>query len=134
MGAFFHGPGPTAARVDFVTPDNATFIDAVQFDPRGPTGSTGGAWGLTGQSFRMDIKRRRDDTNALLSLTSPNEIVTDDTTLRIIHFNVSETVLTAALIPGRYVYDFIMFDSSSPPVRVQLMYGEFKLTHGVTGG
>lgn len=135
MGAFFHGPGPTAARVDFATQDNATFEDAVQFDPHGPTGSTSGAWGLTGQNFRMDIKRRREDTNALISLTSAAaQIVVDDMTLRILHFNVPETTLTAVLIPGRYVYDFIMFDGSNPPIRIPLMFGEFWFKHGITGG
>lgn len=134
-----HNGPPTAARVDFSAQDNVTFQDAIQFDPKGATGATGATgpfapWTLTGQNFRMDIKRRRDDTSALLSLTSPSEIVVDDPILRVIHFNVSETTLTAALIPGRYIYDFIMFDNSNPAIRVPLMYGDFWFKHGITGG
>jgi hypothetical protein len=134
MGTFVEGPGPTAARVNFVTPTNATFFDAIQFDPKGPTGATGGAWSLTGQNFRMDIKRRREDPNPLVTLlSSAGQIVVDDPVQRVIHFNVPETQW-ATLPPGRYVYDFIMFDNSNPPVRVPLMFGEFWLKLGVSGG
>lgn len=136
MGDFVHiGPGASAARVNFVQQDNATLEDAVQFDPKGATGPAVGAWSLTNQNFRMDIKRRREDANPLLTLTSASgQIVTVDPVQRVVQFNVPETVLTAALTPGRYVYDFIMFDNSVPPVRVPLMFGTFDLRHGVTGG
>jgi hypothetical protein len=131
---------PSSAPVDFVEQDNATMADAFQFDPppyglTGATGCTGPQWNFVGQNFRMDIKRRRDDESALLSLTSDaGEIVVDDETNRILHFNVPETTLTGALIPGWYYYDFIMYDGSSPPIRVPLMHGWFRLVHGITGG
>jgi hypothetical protein len=119
----------TSARVDFVVPNNATFEDAIQFGVVGDT-----SWSLTGQNFRMDIKA---DVlgNYLLSLTSAaGQIVTDDAVQRVINFNVPESAIQAALIPGVYVYDFIMFDNSNPPIRVQLMHGKFKVKLGVTGG
>ncbi len=146
-----HGP-PTSARVDIVTTDNETLSDAFQFDPPGPSGPTGcyggydypyygctgPTWGFTSMNFRMDIKRRASDTGPLLSITGAQgvagAIVVDDPTNRILHFNVSEATLTAALVPGEYVYDFVMFDNSTPPIRTVLMYGRFGLRHGITGG
>jgi hypothetical protein len=123
----------SSARVDFVTSNNQTFNDAIQFDPP-VSGVTGPAWSLTGQAFRMDIAPNFEQS-ALLTLTSAaNEIVTDDVTERIVHFNVPESVIQAALIPGDYVYDFIMFDASVPSIRVQLMHGKFTVSEGITGG
>ena len=158
------GYPPTSAHVDFVTSTNQSFTDAIQFDPPGPTGTTGywpGSdgpwfpigttgpnWTLTGMNFRLDIKGNVEQAAPLLSINSQpvnsTLIVTDDAINRVIHFNVPEAVLTGAtgatgatgigLLPGRYVYDFIMYDGSSPPVRTQLMHGEFKVTDGITGG
>lgn len=139
-----HGPGPTAAAVKIITSDNETFQDAFQFDPglgcgcgcAGATGAgaTGPSWTL-GPNLRMDIKRNRSDTAALLSLTSAaGEIVVDDPVNRLCHFNVPENTLTTALIPGEYVYDFVQYDNSNPPIRTVLMGGIFRLTHGVSGG
>jgi hypothetical protein len=145
--------GPIAARVDIEVADNTTFYYGFQFDPppwqlggysqyfgTGATGCyTGPQWNFENQNFRMDIKRRYSDTGTLLSMTgaqgvSTGEIVVDDPQNRVLHFDVPESVLTASLIPGNYVYDFIMFDDSTPPIRQMLMQGIFKLTHGVTGG
>lgn len=131
---------PTASRVDFVISDNETFSDAVQFDPppfglTGASGCTGPQWNLTGMSFRMDLKRSPLDENPLISFTSAaGQIVVDDVAKRIIHFNVPEATLNAALIPGRYIYDFVMFDGSTPPIRTVLMQGEFRFRIGITGG
>jgi hypothetical protein len=123
----------SSARVDLVAANNATFGDALQFDPPVP-GVTGPAWSFTGQNFRLDI-RPNAETAALLSLTSAaGEIVVDDVTLRILHFNVPESVISGALIPGTYFYDFIMFDASVPPVRVPIAHGKFVVTDGITGG
>lgn len=136
----------TAARVDIVTSNNVTWEDALQFDPPPTyTGCTGVNWGMTGQNFRMDIKGSRwQATGPYLSITSPNQIIVDDATNRILHFNVPEAVITGAtgaagatgpgLVPGKYGYDFIMFDGSTPPVRVMLMQGNFVLSDGYTGG
>lgn len=121
----------TAARIDIVTPDNATWTDAFQFGIAGDT-----SWSFTGQNFRLDIKGNKfTQTAALLSLTSgAGQMIVQDAVQRILQMNVPEATLIGALVPGKYQYDLIMYDASSPVVRVALMYGEFKLTHGVTGG
>lgn len=122
----------TAARVDIVTGNNVTFEDAFQFGTVGDT-----SWSFSGQNFRMDLKRNRNvDTTPLVSFTSgAGQIIVDDPVQRILHFLVPETTLSAAsVIPGTYDYDFIMFDGSSPAVRIALMYGKFKVYNGVTGG
>lgn len=121
----------SSARVDLVVASNATFTDALQFDPP-VAGVTGPAWSFTGQSFRMDVRANHEQA-MLVSFTSPGQIVVDDVTQRILHFNVPETVL-AALIPGCYFYDLIMFDGSTPPVRVPIAHGTFTVTDGITGG
>lgn len=70
-----------------------------------------------------------------MSITSTaGQIVVDDYQNRVLHFNVPETVIQASLVPGVYVYDFIMNDNSNPTVRVQLMHGLIRVTEGVTGG
>lgn len=120
----------TAARVDIVIPDNATFEDAFQFGTAGDT-----SWSFTGQNFRMDVKASRDDPTFLLTITSGGgEIVVDDAVNRILHFNVPESVIQANLPVAEYQYDLVMFDTSVPPVRVVLMQGEIRITHGITGG
>lgn len=130
---------PASAYVKIVTQNNATFQDAYQFDPpangvTGATGATGPQWNMIGQHFQLDIKRSAEDDVALLSLSSlVGEIVVDSDTQRILHFNVPDTTLRAALVPGRYVYDFIMYDGQDPPIRTPLMHGEFILTNGITG-
>lgn len=131
---------PTSANVMIIAANNTTMQDAIQFDgPPGITGITGGTgpyWTFDNKEFRLDIKGNREVDTPLLSLTSEaGEIVVDSTTLRVLHFNVSEATLQAALPPGKYVYDFIMIDKTvTPNVRIPLMHGEFVLTNGVTGG
>ena len=133
---------PTSARVDVVVATNATWNDAFQFDPpacygvTGASGPTGTNWSFSGQNFRLDIKGNKyTQPSFLLSLTSlAGQIVVDDVTNRILHFNVPEATLVAALIPGEYEYDFVMYSNDSPPVRVQLMHGKFKVEEGITGG
>ena len=125
---------PTSAPVDFVVNNNATFGDSIQFDPKGPTGATAGAWGLTGMSFRMDIKRNLAATGPLMSLyLGATGIQIQDTAQRIISFNVPYNNLQAAMTPGDYNYDFVMVAGSNPPVRTPLMHGKFILKDGVTG-
>jgi hypothetical protein len=129
-----HDVAPSSAYVDIVTQNNCSFVDAFQFDPP-VNGITDSTWNLTGQNFRLDVKANKLQTAPLLSLTSAaGQIIVDDAVNRILHFNVPESVISAALIPGRYVYDFIMFDGSTPPVRVPLMHGEFVVREGITGG
>jgi hypothetical protein len=112
----------------------------------GPTGPTGLQWGFTGQNFILDIKGNKLQTSPLLSVSSNVAgsvgILVDDYTNRILHFNVNQNALAGVtgnmtgvtgpgLIPGCYVYQFRMFDASSPPIYVELMHGDFEVEHGV---
>ena len=136
---------PTAAIVDIITSNNTTWQDAFQFDPPTmtgcppppwyPCGGTGPTWGFTGMSFRMDIKTNLNASGPSLTLlSSAGQFVIDDYTNRILHSNVSESILQAVLTPGTYIYDFIMCDGSTPTVRTMLMQGKFVLKEGITGG
>lgn len=118
----------TSAHVDMEIMNNATWEDAFQF---GVTGDT--SWTLVGQSFILEIKANKDDAAALLTLSTGNgRIVVDSTTLRAIHFLVSDAVVQAALKPAAYVYDLVMFNADPTPVRVLLMHGTVKVCQGVT--
>lgn len=122
----------TSAIVHMEITDNTTWEDAFMF---GTTGDT--TWSFTDQSFRMDLKRSRNDTDAVLTLsTDAGTIVVDDEVQRILHFNVPEATVQASFpeIPGDYRYDLIMYDGSSPSVRVALMSGKVKVVKGITGG
>jgi hypothetical protein len=120
----------TCARVDLLVFDNLTFEDAFQFGVSGDT-----TWNFTDQNFRMDVKGTPDDAAPLLTLLSTaGQIVVDDAVARVLHFNVPESVIQAALTPGEYVYDLVMFDGSTPPVRVGLMRGSLCVAHGISGG
>lgn len=123
----------SSANVDIAVANNATMNDAFQFDAPVP-GVTGPAWSLSGQSFRLDVKPNHEQATLLSITSAAGQIITDDVALRILHFNVPETVIAAALVPGTYIYDLIMFDGSVPPVRVPLMHGRFVVTDGITGG
>lgn len=107
----------------------------------GFTGCTGpfSNWNFNGQNFRLDIKTQFNATGPALTLTgaqgNPNgSIVVQDPINRILQMNVPEATLTAALTPGEYLYELMMYDSSNPPVRVSLMKGKFTLVHGIAGG
>lgn len=118
----------TAAWVNITAGDNATLQDAFQFGVVGDT-----SWSFTGQNFKMEIKASRDDTTPLLTLTSAGgSIIVDSAVLRVLHLNVAEAALQAAVPVGEYVYDLVMFDASVPPIRTVLMQGCFVLKHGVT--
>lgn len=118
----------TSAYISIFASDNVTLQDAFQFGL-----ATDTSWTLVGQNFRMEIKASRDDVAPLLTLTSAGgSIIVDSTSLRVIHLNLSEAALQAALPVGEYVYDLVMFDGSVPPIRVLLMQGRFCLSKGVT--
>ena len=106
----------TRARVDIAIQNNATWEDAFVLGTAGDT-----SWNFVGQKFRLDVKGNVDQTVALLSLTSDaGTIVVDDVIQRILHLNVPETSIVAALLPGEYIYELVMFDLSVPAVRVPL--------------
>jgi hypothetical protein len=120
--------GPTAAIVNMTVPDNVTWSDAFQFGDADDT-----TWDFSGQNFKMDIKASRDDTTVLFSLTSAaGRIVVDSVSLRVLHFNVTGSLIVSNVPPATYVYDLVMFDNSVPPIEVALMLGEVTTTHGVT--
>lgn len=120
---------PTASIVDIITANTETFQDAFQF------GLATDTWTLVGQKFRMEVKASRDDATALAAFTSDaGTIVVDDTINRIIHMNVPDTTIQSELQVGEYVYDLVMYDTSSPPVRTILMQGKLFIRQGVTEG
>ena len=96
----------------------------------------------------MDVKGNAGQSAPLLSIDNgvPGStlVVVDDYANRILHFNVPENVLNGltgatgatgqGLIPGDYVYDFVMYSNDNPPVRTVLMGGRFIVTNGITGG
>lgn len=125
----------TAASVDVVTANNVTWEDAFQFDPP-VAGVTGVTWTFVGQSFRMDVKTNINATGPIASWTSvAGQIVVQDVINRILNMNVAESQYTAdGMVPGTYIYDFIMVDGSTPPIRIMLMRGKFDLRAGITGG
>ncbi len=130
----------TSARVDMELSLNATWQDAFQFGD--PTDTT---WNFSGQKFWLDIKGNIEDTTPILRLVSTSEtfvgfpylqnaIVVDDAVKRVLNLNVDMATLVNDLLPWQtYVYDLVMIDGSSPPVRVQLMHGKVKTVLGVTG-
>ena len=120
---------PSSADVTIVTANNATFQDAFQFDDEDDT-----TWSFVSKTFQMDIKANIEDASPLGSFTSASgKIVVDDTATRVLHFNVPlATLAVDGLIPGEYVYDFLMTDTITSVV-TPLMHGAFIVTDGVTG-
>lgn len=117
----------TASIVDIVAANTVTLQEAFQF------GLSTDTWTFTGQNFKMEVKASRADAVALVTWsTGAGSIVVDDAINRILHLNVSETALQAALPVGEYVYDLVMYDGSSPSIRVLLMQGKLFVTQGVT--
>jgi len=118
----------TSAHVDMRIDNNGTWSDAFQFGEPDDT-----TWTLTGQAFSMDIQRDYYDVTPKLSLTSVSgQIVIDDVQQRVIHLNVAPANIQTSLPPGTYVYDLVMFDTSTPPIRVPLMHGIVIVEQGVT--
>lgn len=119
----------TSAWVDLSVANNGTWQDAFQFGTAGDT-----SWSFTGEAFIMEVKASRNDVaDPLFTLsTALGSIVVDDAVLRVLHFNVPDATLQAALPVGEYVYDLVMFDTSVPPVRTPLMQGRVFIKQGVT--
>ncbi len=119
----------TCAVVNINIQNNGTWADAFQFGDADDT-----TWSFTGQNFIMEVKASRDDTTALLTMSSTDStIIVDDVTKRVLHFNVPDTVIKEDLPVACYVYDLVMYDASTPPIRVPLMTGTVRVTQGVTG-
>lgn len=119
---------PTSAIVNIATQDNVTLQDAFQFGTPGDT-----SWSLTGMAFTMEVKASRDDITPLIELTSgAGQIIIDDVVQRVVHLNVPDTAIQASLPVATYVYDFIMYDTSVPPIRTVLMQGRLYVSKGVT--
>lgn len=107
----------------------------------GTIGCTGpfSNWNFDGANFRLDIKTSIRATGAAITFTGTQgnangQIVVQDPINRILQMNVPESVWTNVLVPGEYVYELMMYDNSSPPVRTPLMHGKFTLVHGIAGG
>jgi hypothetical protein len=118
----------TSARVDLRIDDNSTWMDAFQFGEPDDT-----TWTLTGQSFELDVQLNPYDILPLLHLdTAGGRIIIDDSVQRVIHFNVAPLDIQASLKPGTYIYDLVMVNDSTPPVRVALMHGQLTVSRGIT--
>lgn len=118
----------TAALVDCTISNNATWSDAFMFGVVGDT-----SWDFVGQNFKLEVKASHNDTTPLATFTSAGgTIVVDDLVQRVLHMNVPDTTIQTSLPVGQYVYDLIMFDGSSPAIRVQLMTGHLFIQQGVT--
>lgn len=118
----------TSAHVDLAFDNNATWQDAFQFGVPGDT-----SWNLVNQSFSMAVQLTHYDSAPLLLLQSvAGTIIIDDTVQRVIHLNVPDTVVQAALAPGQYVYDLVMYDNSTPSIRTPLMHGDVCVAKGIT--
>ncbi len=120
----------TAARVDMVISNNATWEDAFLFGTVGDT-----SWSFTNKRFLADIKGARDDPSPTLSLSSDGgTIVVDDVVQRLLHFDVDEGTIKGALSvtdDEPYVYDLVMVDTITNE-RVLLMGGKLCVEQGVT--
>ncbi len=119
----------TAARVDMVISNNATWEDAFQF---GVTGDT--SWSFSGKTFVMDVKGTRDDPTALLALSDgAGTIVVANAVTRILYLNVDDSEILSALPVTEdcdpYVYDLVMVDGN---IRTVLMSGKVTVEQGVT--
>jgi|SRR5580658_1156095 hypothetical protein len=121
----------SVARVNMTIQNNQTWQDAFQLGTPGDT-----SWSFVNQNFRVDLKADPLSPQPLLTCTSVNGyIVVDDPINRVLNFNVPESVFAAAnMVPGLYHYDLIMYDNSSPPIRVPLMRGKLRIQLGISGG
>jgi hypothetical protein len=117
----------TSAHVDMAIDNNGTWSDAFQFGTPGDF-----TWTLT-NNFGMDVQANRYDATPLLQLSTTNgRIIVDDAVQRVIHLNVAPADIQASLRPGVYVYDLVMMDGSTPPIRTPLMHGHVRVGQGVT--
>lgn len=115
-------------RVDIEVQNNVWWDDAFQFgDPLDQT------WTFTGVSFYLAVKSDPEASTVLLSCSSvAGTIVVADPINRILNMLVTDEAMSAALVPGHYVYDLIMVQTSGQTDG--LMYGSLVMKQGVTEG
>src|SRR5262245_64947389 len=100
------GQSATAAETKLKIGNNVTLRDSCQFGTPGDF-----TWTLD-PNWEMDIKLDRYQTTPLLNPSTTNgQIVIADAVQRVIYMNVPSAVIQAALQPGIYRYDLIMFDN-----------------------
>jgi hypothetical protein len=117
----------TSAEAKIVIGNGTTWQDAFQFGQSGDF-----TWQLQ-PNWEMEIKLDRFQMTPLLNPSTANgQIIVDDVVQRVIHFNVPPSVIQAALQPGIYVFDLVMFDNSTPAIRTVLMHGLLKVIQGVS--
>src|SRR6516165_10296799 len=115
----------TSAETKIVIGNGTTWQDAFQFGQSGDF-----TWQLQ-PNWEMEIKLDRFQMTPLLNPSTANgQIIVDDVVQRVIHFNVPPSVIQAALQPGIYVFDLVMFDNSTPAIRTVLMHGLLKVIQG----
>lgn len=121
------GQSVTSAETNIIIGNNVTWQDAFQFGQPGDF-----TWQLQ-PNWEMEIKLDRFQTTSFLNPSTANgQIVVDDINQRVIHLNVAPATIQAALQPGVYCYDLVMFDGSTPPIRTVLMHGLLKVVQGVS--
>ena len=63
--------------------------------------------------------------------SSDGQIIVQDVNQRIVSTNVSPARIQQNSPPSTYIYNFLMFDNSNPPVYTLLMYGKFIVKPGI---
>lgn len=114
--------------VDFEIKNNVWWTDILQLGCSDDT-----SWDINNKSFHMDLKAKDTDTAVVLALsTADSTIVVDDPVQRIIHVNVTDTAIRAALTAGSsYVYDLVMIDDITSE-RNPICQGSVAVLQGVT--
>lgn len=114
-----------AKAQDLVIDQFATFKTSFAWK----TKSTNAPVILTGYTAALQIRRTPADTQALVSLTSPNGGLTIDGPNGRVNIEIAAAV-TSTLTPGRYVYDLVLTDPQSKKKR--LVEGVAIVDAGVT--
>ena len=114
-----------AATTDLKIDQYATFSTAFKWQ----TKSSGQPVNLTGYTAAMQIRRTPDSSTALVSLSSPSAGITIDALNGRVTVEIS-AVQTAALTPGKYVYDLLLTNPASKKKR--LIEGVVVVDAGVT--
>lgn len=121
-----------AATVTFSIKNNVWFLNAFRFGTLGDT-----SWSFAGKRFLCELKSDPASTKADLSLSStsgsPATLIVLDPVVRVLQFNVADSVIRSKLPLGPYQYDLLMIDVATGQ-RDTLMVGTITVTQGVTLG